>query len=186
MTDIVSYSGQLYAVGKGNDKLYTINTTTGVASIIGDVTQFGVGESLVSGLAYHNTSGMVWDGVQTGAEQNVQSDWNQADEDADDFIKNKPVISGGSGDITSSEFESLIKAAFQIRSNPFTRNFVATLSSTAGEAKLFTGQTAKFGATQYLALDKDNKAHQIDLDQSCGLHLHRAWYSASDGSGSRS
>lgn len=31
-------------------------------------------------------------GVQAGAEQNVQSDWDQTDTSADDFIKNKPTI----------------------------------------------------------------------------------------------
>lgn len=31
-------------------------------------------------------------GIQAGAEQNVQSDWNQTDNSADDFIKNKPQI----------------------------------------------------------------------------------------------
>lgn len=31
-------------------------------------------------------------GIQAGAEQNVQSDWNQTDTSADDFIKNKPQI----------------------------------------------------------------------------------------------
>ena len=30
------------------------------------------------------------DGVETGAEVNVQSDWNQSDGTKDDFIKNKP------------------------------------------------------------------------------------------------
>lgn len=30
------------------------------------------------------------DGIEAGAEENVQSDWNQADATADDFIKNKP------------------------------------------------------------------------------------------------
>ena len=33
------------------------------------------------------------DGVASGAEVNVQSDWNQSDDTADDFIKNKPTIS---------------------------------------------------------------------------------------------
>ena len=32
------------------------------------------------------------DGIAAGAEVNVQSDWNQSDSDADDFIKNKPSI----------------------------------------------------------------------------------------------
>lgn len=32
------------------------------------------------------------DGIEAGAEANVQADWNEADSTADDFIKNKPVI----------------------------------------------------------------------------------------------
>lgn len=32
------------------------------------------------------------DGIETGAQVNVQSDWNQTDNQADDFIKNKPAI----------------------------------------------------------------------------------------------
>lgn len=31
-------------------------------------------------------------GIETGAEVNVQSDWNQSNSTADDYIKNKPVI----------------------------------------------------------------------------------------------
>ncbi len=36
-------------------------------------------------------------GIETGAEVNVQSDWNQTDDTADDYIKNKPVIPEGEG-----------------------------------------------------------------------------------------
>lgn len=32
------------------------------------------------------------DGIASGAEVNVQSDWNQSDNTADDYIKNKPTI----------------------------------------------------------------------------------------------
>jgi hypothetical protein len=32
------------------------------------------------------------DGIAAGAEVNVQSDWNEADSTADDFIKNKPTL----------------------------------------------------------------------------------------------
>lgn len=32
------------------------------------------------------------DGIESGAQVNVQSDWNQTDNQADDFIKNKPAI----------------------------------------------------------------------------------------------
>ena len=34
-------------------------------------------------------------GIATGAEVNVQSDWNQTDNTADDYIKNKPLIPSG-------------------------------------------------------------------------------------------
>lgn len=33
------------------------------------------------------------DGIQSGAQKNVQSDWNQSDSTKDDFIKHKPAIS---------------------------------------------------------------------------------------------
>lgn len=32
------------------------------------------------------------DGIESGAEENVQSDWSQSDNTADDYIKNKPII----------------------------------------------------------------------------------------------
>lgn len=34
------------------------------------------------------------DGIQAGAEVNVQADWDQSDTSADDYIKNKPTIPG--------------------------------------------------------------------------------------------
>ena len=35
------------------------------------------------------------DGIQSGAEVNVQADWNQTNSSADDYIKNKPTIPSG-------------------------------------------------------------------------------------------
>ena len=106
----------------------------------------------------------------------VANEFTAADETKLDGLQNITAIgtglqlssgtlssTGGGGDVTSGEFEALIKVAFQIRSNPFTKNFVSSLTSAANEAKLFTGQTAKFGATQYLAIDKGNDAHSVDL-----------------------
>lgn len=37
------------------------------------------------------------EGIEDGAEKNVQSDWNQVDDTADDFIKNKPTTLAGYG-----------------------------------------------------------------------------------------
>lgn len=46
-------------------------------------------------------------GIEDGAEVNVQSDWNQTDTTADDFIKNKPEINGETlqGDKSSTELK---------------------------------------------------------------------------------
>ena len=42
-------------------------------------------------------------GIAAGAEQNVQSDWNQTDTSSDDFIKNKPIV------YNQTEIENIIK-----------------------------------------------------------------------------
>lgn len=41
---------------------------------------------------YTNADKEKLDGIETGAEVNVQADWNQTDTTADDYIKNKPTI----------------------------------------------------------------------------------------------
>ena len=41
------------------------------------------------------------DGIEAGAEVNVQSDWNQTDDTADDFIENKPSIPTNVSDLTN-------------------------------------------------------------------------------------
>ena len=46
-------SAVLYMTGSANDWLYTVNTTTGVATRVGTATQFGVSVTGPAGLAYH-------------------------------------------------------------------------------------------------------------------------------------
>ena len=41
------------------------------------------------------------DGIASGAEVNVQSDWNEADNTKDDFIKNKPTIPSKTSDLNN-------------------------------------------------------------------------------------
>jgi hypothetical protein len=41
---------------------------------------------------FTNSEKIKLSGIQEGAEVNVQADWNQTDDEADDFIKNKPEI----------------------------------------------------------------------------------------------
>lgn len=47
------------------------------------------------------------DGIEAGAEVNVQADWNQTDNTADDYIKNKPTIPTGDYSIYSATLKEL-------------------------------------------------------------------------------
>jgi hypothetical protein len=84
-------------------------------------------------------------GIQAGAEQNVQSDWNQSDSSADDFIKNKPVIPeippmkelvAGTGiGLVETEFDVTISAATQTDNN-FTDAYKNKLDGIASGAEV--------------------------------------------------
>jgi TusA-related sulfurtransferase len=51
------------------------------------------------------------DGIESGAEVNVQADWNEADSSADDFIKNKPqnLVQDASYVHTDNNFTTALK-----------------------------------------------------------------------------
>lgn len=49
-------------------------------------------------------------GIETGAEVNVQSDWNQADNSKDDYIKNKPTIPSAAAEISYDNTTSHLEA----------------------------------------------------------------------------
>lgn len=51
------------------------------------------------------------DGIASGAEVNVQADWNQSDSNADDFIKNKPTINNVPV-VTSADADKVLKASY--------------------------------------------------------------------------
>lgn len=62
-------------------------------------TTYVVATSTASGLMSSSDKSKL-DGIASGAEVNVQSDWNQNDSTADDFIKNKPSIPDELADLT--------------------------------------------------------------------------------------
>lgn len=72
-----------------SDINYDTNTTTKAAidSKVDKVTGKGLSENDFTN-AYKNKL----DGIESGAEVNVQPDWNQTDTTADDYIKNKPTV----------------------------------------------------------------------------------------------
>lgn len=55
---------------------------------------------------FTNTDKSKLDNIQAGAEQNVQSDWNQTDSSADNYIKNKPSIPTKDSDLTNDRYVS--------------------------------------------------------------------------------
>ena len=61
--EVGSATGTLFMVGQTNAALYTVDTTTGVATRVGDATNFSVGAILPTGLAWHK--GSLWMADQT-------------------------------------------------------------------------------------------------------------------------
>ena len=73
------------------------------------------------------------DGIESGAEVNVQADWNQTDVNADDYIKNKPEI----GDAVLAEHLALTtpinnKDPYLFRAFPVRNAFKENLKSIVG------------------------------------------------------
>lgn len=92
---ITATSGQTITYtlsGSGTTTTYTITNTP----------SSGTASSVTIPAATTSSAGLMTDadktkldGIASGAEVNVQSDWNQADSTADDYIKNKPTIPQG-------------------------------------------------------------------------------------------
>lgn len=69
----------------------TSNTNTGDETQSTIKTKLGAATALADGYAT-STQIAKLDGIAAGAEVNVQADWNQATNTADDYIKNKPTL----------------------------------------------------------------------------------------------
>lgn len=57
---------------------------------------------------YTNSEKSKLEGIESGAEANVQSDWNEADNTKDDFIKNKPSIPTALKDLSDDSTHRLV------------------------------------------------------------------------------
>lgn len=66
-------------------------TTVSITSSTGSSATFPAATTSQAG-AMTATDKVKLNGIATGAEQNVQSDWNQTNTTADDYIKNKPTL----------------------------------------------------------------------------------------------
>lgn len=84
-------------------------------------------------------------GIQAGAEQNVQSDWNQTDSSADDYIRNKPAIPtipslkelvAGTGITIIDAQDGVVVSATSQTQNDFTDAYKAKLDGIAAGAEV--------------------------------------------------
>lgn len=92
-SDTVIYDGSVWhRVASGMTRTELVNT-------IGEAT------SVQSGLESAADKDKL-DGIESGAQVNVQADWNEADNTKDDYIKNKPNLSAVA---TSGNFDDLVK-----------------------------------------------------------------------------
>lgn len=92
---ITASSGQVITytfTGSGDTTTYTITATP----------SSGTAQTVTIPAATTSSAGLMTssdktklNGIESGAEANVQADWNQTDSSADDYIKNKPTIPSG-------------------------------------------------------------------------------------------
>ena len=75
-------------------------TVDGVSIVTGGVAELETVTQLRDGIMTA-TDKQKLDGIASGAEVNVQSDWNQATNTADDYIKNKPTIPTDTSELTN-------------------------------------------------------------------------------------
>ena len=99
------------------------------------------------------------DGIASGAEVNVQSDWNEADSTADDYIKNKPTIPTDFTGATSSSVgvHGLVPAP-----------------NSGGQDKVLSadGNWYNVKISEYLDLDNNDKGLCIALDDDSNATKH--------------
>ena len=125
------------------------------------------------------------DGIAAGAEVNVQSDWNQSDTTADDFIKNKPTNASASaaGLMSAADFK-------KINAQPIAAN--SDLNDIKGEGWYFcvsnntaaTFSNCPTNRAFYLEVHKHAGTYQhiVEFSVTGAKHYHRNYYNNAWGS----
>ena len=104
-------------------------TATDLASAINELDSEKVDKESGKGLStndYTTAEKTKLAGIATGAEVNVQADWNESDSTSDAFIQNKPTIPDQLSDLTDDASHRLVtdteKATWNAKLNDFTYN----------------------------------------------------------------
>jgi len=113
------------------------------------------------------------DTISSGAEVNVQSNWNETDNSSDTFIQNKPYIATGNQiiDWTSTNAGTIHSTNIPTL-NQNTTGSAASLSATLGVSSGGTGATNATNARNELglAIGSDIQSHSVNLDALSGLN----------------
>lgn len=133
--DYVS-AGVDYVSGALEDYATTSDLQTGLADKVDKVTGKGLSTN-----DYDDAASAKLYGIQAGAEVNVQSDWGQTDNTADDFIKNKPTpisMAAGNG-ISITEANDTV--TFEVTDAIATSAWVASNFASAAQISDMATQT---------------------------------------------
>lgn len=141
-------SWESLGIGKTTDTTSTpdkfkVSLTAGATTI--SELDLGMASTTTPGMMSHQDKTKL-DGIATGAEVNVQSDWNQATNTADDYIKNKPTLGTASAKDTVSSISS---DSDNVPTVTAVKNYVAS-SATGAVAFQGTAPTT-FAPTNYKA-----------------------------------
>jgi hypothetical protein len=111
----------------GDDYVERVYTLEELQAVVNGKVDKVSGKSLSTN-DYTNSDKNKLDGIETGAEVNVQSDWEQEDDTQDDFIKNKPSIPSKISDLENdSDFVHGISGSQMLRGT----NSVTELTSSS-------------------------------------------------------
>jgi len=115
-------------------------------------------------------------GIADGAEVNVQADWNQATNTADDYIKNKPTIpaaaNGSETKVTAGTNVTVTGAG--TTASPYVVN------STAGGSTLAIGDSYQGGIIFWLDATGQHGLIAATEDQSTGIRWYNGTYTVTN------
>ena len=109
------------------------------------------------------------DGIQAGAEANVQADWNQNDSTADDYIKNKPqdFVQDPSYVHTDNNFTNADKSKLEGIEAGAEKNVNADWNASSGDAAILNKPTNLVQDPNYV--HTDNNFTTAEKDKLSGI-----------------
>lgn len=127
---------------QGNNVTLTPDATNGTITIAATDTTYNDATTSASGLMSASDKTKL-NGIASGAEVNVQSDWNVTDTASDAFIKNKPTIPTKTSDLTNDRFVRYDTASQGLND---TQKSNARTNIGAGTSNLTLGNTSTTAA----------------------------------------